>query len=183
MFINDKLSQTYFNVAYCKAIFSYEHYSYFTVRNKIRIIRAVALWINIHVFIQHKDRQCWRKKAWPLVKVNRGQTGVSIFLAQLRRMVIDFTRISCCRWQTRATRCITANVLQTSKVDTQCDKLATELSWQRFASKVANFRPPQLHLTYSTCTWRLRCGDHVYYLARKLILILPSQGGWKAEST
>jgi len=35
-----------------------------------------------------------------------------------------------CRWRTRATRCITANVLQT-KVDAQCDKLATELSWQR----------------------------------------------------
>jgi len=31
------------------------------------------------------------------------------------------------RWQTRATRCITANVLQT-QVDAQCDKLATELS-------------------------------------------------------
>jgi len=39
------------------------------------------------------------------------------------------TSISC-RWRTRATRCITANVLQT-KVDVQCDKLATELSWQR----------------------------------------------------
>jgi len=29
--------------------------------------------------------------------------------------------------QTPATRCITANVLQTSKVDAQCDKLATKL--------------------------------------------------------
>ena len=36
-----------------------------------------------------------------------------------------------CSWRTRATRCITANVLQT-KVDAQCDKLATELSWQHF---------------------------------------------------
>jgi len=35
----------------------------------------------------------------------------------------------------RATRCITANVMQT-KVDAQCDKLATELSWQRLASKL-----------------------------------------------
>jgi len=39
------------------------------------------------------------------------------------------------RWQTRATRCITANVLQTNKVDAQCDKLATELRWQLFAWK------------------------------------------------
>jgi len=36
-----------------------------------------------------------------------------------------------CRWRTRATRCTTANVLQT-KVDAQCDKLATELSRQHF---------------------------------------------------
>jgi len=35
-----------------------------------------------------------------------------------------------CRWRIRATRCITVNVLQT-KVDAQCDKLATELSCQR----------------------------------------------------
>jgi len=35
-----------------------------------------------------------------------------------------------CRWQTRAMRCITANMLQT-KIDAVCDKLATELSWQR----------------------------------------------------
>jgi len=31
-----------------------------------------------------------------------------------------------------------ANVLQTNKVDAQCDKLVTELSWQCFGSKVAN---------------------------------------------
>jgi len=37
------------------------------------------------------------------------------------------TTISC-RLQTRATRCITANVLQTSKAEAQCDKLATALS-------------------------------------------------------
>jgi len=35
-------------------------------------------------------------------------------------------------------------VLQTNKVDAQCDKLATELSWQRFASKVANLQLPFL---------------------------------------
>ena len=39
------------------------------------------------------------------------------------------TSISCC-WRTNATCWITANLLQT-KVDDQCDKLATELSWQR----------------------------------------------------
>jgi len=43
-------------------------------------------------------------------------------------------------------------------VDAQCDKHATELSWQRFASKVTNFQPPHLHLTYPTCIWRLRYG-------------------------
>jgi len=46
--------------------------------------------------------------------------------------------------ETRATRCITANVLQTNKVDAQCDKLATELSSQRFASKVANLQLPHV---------------------------------------
>ena len=65
----------------------------------------------------------------------------------------NLTRIRC-RWQTRATRCITANVLQTNKVDAQSDKLATELSWQCFASKVANFQLPHVHLTYPTCIWR-----------------------------
>jgi len=54
----------------------------------------------------------------------------------------------------RATRCSTANV----QVDSQCGKLATELSRQRFASKVANFQLLQLHLTYSTCIWRHRWG-------------------------
>ena len=54
------------------------------------------------------------------------------------------TTISC-HWHSRATRCITANVLQINKVDAQCDKLATELCWQRFASNVVN-----LHLTYPT---------------------------------
>jgi len=52
------------------------------------------------------------------------------------------TRISC-RWQTRgATRCTTANVLQTNKVDARCDKLATELSRQRFAlnSPICSYR-------------------------------------------
>jgi len=44
-------------------------------------------------------------------------------------MICNRTSISC-RWRTRATRCITSNVLQT-KVDAQFDKLATELSWQR----------------------------------------------------
>jgi len=63
------------------------------------------------------------------------------------------TSISC-HWRTRATRCITANVLQT-KVDAQCYKLATELSWQRLRRstfsrysewfdllKIANFNIP-----------------------------------------
>jgi len=57
-------------------------------------------------------------------------------------------RISC-HWRTCATRCITTNVLQTHQVDAQCDKLATELSWQLFASEVANFQLPQLHVSYT----------------------------------
>ena len=48
----------------------------------------------------------------------------------------------------RATRCITANVLQTSKMDAQCYKLTTELSWQCFASEIANFQQRHLKLTY-----------------------------------
>ena len=43
----------------------------------------------------------------------------------LVRTIVYTARTS---WQTCATRCITANVLQTSSVDAQCDKLATELS-------------------------------------------------------
>jgi len=39
----------------------------------------------------------------------------------------SFLSISC-RKQTRAMRCITTNVLQTNKMDAQCDKLVTELS-------------------------------------------------------
>jgi len=66
------------------------------------------------------------------------------------------TRLSC-RSQTRATCCITANMLQT-KVDAQCDDLATELSWQRFVSTVANLQLLHLHLTYPTCIWRLHWG-------------------------
>ena len=53
-----------------------------------------------------------------------------------------FTRISC-RWQTRATRCITANILQTNKLDAQRDQLATELSWQRYRTSIY---PTHLHL-------------------------------------
>ena len=45
-----------------------------------------------------------------------------------------------------------------NNVDARCDKLATELSCQRFASKVAYFQLPHLQLSYSTCIWRLRFG-------------------------
>ena len=55
------------------------------------------------------------------------------------------TRISC-HWQTNAARCIIPNVLQTNKVDAQCDKLTTELSWERLESKVTNVQLPHLHL-------------------------------------
>jgi len=58
------------------------------------------------------------------------------------------------------------DVLQINNVDAHCDKLATELSWQRFASKVANFQLPHLHLTYPTCIWRLRWGWPGWVLPR-----------------
>ena len=54
----------------------------------------------------------------------------------------------------RAMRCSAANV----QVNAECDKLATEISWQRYASSVANFKLSQLHLTYPTCIWHLRWG-------------------------
>jgi len=57
-------------------------------------------------------------------------------------------------WQTHATLCSMANV----HVNARCDKLASELSWQRFTSKAANFRLLHLHLTYPTGIWRLRWG-------------------------
>jgi len=53
------------------------------------------------------------------------------------------TRISC-HWQTCPTLCIMVNVLRTNNVDAQNHKLVTERSWQRFASKVANFQLPHL---------------------------------------
>jgi len=37
--MNDKISQTYVNVRH----FLFVYYTYFTVRNKVRIIRTVAL--------------------------------------------------------------------------------------------------------------------------------------------
>jgi len=69
-------------------------------------------------------------------------------------------------------------MLQTSNVNAGCDKLATELSWQCFVSKVANFQLPAIiegyiayfsmrmrepglvllpvwNLTSSSCTWTL----------------------------
>ena len=75
---------------------------------------------------------------------------IFIFIHHNGRNTMWSTRISW-RWQNRATSCITANVLQTSNVNAECDKRAIELRWQRFESKVANFQLPQLHLTYQIC--------------------------------
>jgi len=72
---------------------------------------------------------------------------------------LQLTSISS-HWQTRATRCVTANVMQTNKADAPCDKHATELSWQHFTFKVANLQLLHLHLTYPTCIWCLRSGWH-----------------------
>ena len=49
--------------------------------------------------------------------------------------------------------CIPVIVLQTNKADAQCDKLATELSSQRFTLQVANFQ-----LLYHTCICHLCWG-------------------------
>jgi len=92
------------------------------------------------------------------------------FLNMLRGGVFSWTQcIRCktrisCRWQTRATHCNTTNLLQTSK----CDKLATELSSQRFVPKVANLKLLRLHLTYPACIWRLRWGWHHSSFAESL---------------
>jgi len=47
----------------------------------------------------------------------------------------------------KPTRCAASwqTFLQTSNMDTQCDKLATKLSWQCFTSKVANLQLLHLH--------------------------------------
>ena len=64
--------------------------------------------------------------------------------------------------------CIMTNVLQANKIDAQCGKLAMELSWQCFASKVANFQLPHLHLTYSTCIWRFYLSFAEIFSVKKL---------------
>jgi len=73
-----------------------------------------------------------------------------------------------CSWQTHTMHCImAANVLQTNKVDAECDKLATKLIWQRFTSKVANIQLPHLHLTYPPSAFGASVGgDHVLVLLR-----------------
>ena len=61
------------------------------------------------------------------------------------------------------TCCIMANMLQT-KVDAQCDKLATELSWQCLLAMVDVFELQRVIywklqiLTYPTCSWHLCWG-------------------------
>ena len=86
---------------------------------------------------------------------------------KLFRYKIKVTMINCC-WQTHATHCITVNVLQTNKVDAQCAKLATELSWQRFASEVVNFQLLHLHLNCPTCIWWPRLNFAGIFGIRKL---------------
>jgi len=76
--------------------------------------------------------------------------------------ISDITTTISCRWQTHATRCITVNV----QVHAQCDKLATELSWQCFTSKVAYFQLSHLHFTYPTCIWHFCWGDPIWILPR-----------------
>jgi len=54
------------------------------------------------------------------------QFTVCFYSSDIKPLLQNKTRISC-RWQTHVTRCITKNVLQTNKVDAQCDKLVTTL--------------------------------------------------------
>jgi len=70
----------------------------------------------LNVYIGYRSRR--RKKAMLSVILPCCQEG---------RIRPTITTISC-HWQTSATRCIAANVLQTNTVDAQCDKLSTELS-------------------------------------------------------
>ena len=84
--------------------------------------------------------------------------GYDIHTAKTGRLTTVSVQGSAVADKSRATRCITVNVLQTSNVVAQCDELATELSWQHFASKVVNFQQLHLHLTYPTCIWRPRWG-------------------------
>ena len=61
--------------------------------------------------------------------------------------VTNSTSISC-RWRTRATRCITANVLQI-KVDAQCNKLATELAVSEEHRFVTDRQKPDTRLRHT----------------------------------
>ena len=54
--------------------------------------------------------------------------GYDIHTAKTGRLTTVSVQGSAVADKSRATRCITANVLQTSNVVVQCDELATELS-------------------------------------------------------
>jgi len=61
VFTNDKLSQTHFNVFLnFEPFFSYAYYTYFTVRNKIRIVRMVALWSTL--LLERRDSYPARRR-------------------------------------------------------------------------------------------------------------------------
>ena len=89
-------------------------------------------------------RRCWTHKECDQIPPRRS--------VKSQATSAHKTSISC--------RCITANVLQ-RKVDAQCNKLVTELSWQRLRrstfssySEFICWKAPIL--TYPTCIWCLR---------------------------
>jgi len=112
------------------------------------------------------------RRAWPQ------------YISRRVRLTRNVTRING-RWRTRATRaawqptwhCIVASEIVIHRrlrycsrrtmdedddehaANNQCDKLATERSWQRFTSKLQSRQFAATALaTYHSCIWRLRWG-------------------------
>ena len=102
-----------------------------------------------------------------MVKQRRIVLLVRYCMSECVYILID--KSTSCRWRSRATRCVTANVLQT-KVDAQCDKQRPNqvvnaydgrCFWviASYLSKVANFNLPRLHLTPPLGWPRLNFGE------------------------
>jgi len=109
-------------------------YTFWTERY---VVRRLSTSVNTENHHQSHSHDCYTI-TWSEV------TGIQFWPRHRRNWKL--TSISC-HWRTRTMCCITANVLQT-KVDAQCDKLATD-RFQVMASyllKVVNFNLPHLHL-------------------------------------
>ena len=96
----------------------------------IQIKNNTLFWISYVLFHNYTaNRSPWRNCTWQCNADVTQWQATSLFHIRNTPWAINLTSITC-RWRNRMTRWITANVLQT-KVDAQCDKLKTELSWQR----------------------------------------------------